>query len=261
MKETLIKLATGLIAKAIRYSLSVAGGGAALSAGGEGKPIDPEQLAAGIAAIAVSFGWSLWEDRVKKRQAEAQPFPPIGAGPQPQPNSNHSMKVLLLLCAFCSLSVSAIAEEKLPDELARPFDAGKFSLTPFAGYKITEIGKTTGKWAGGMALAYQPVDNIAIEASALSYQLEDSPVIETIDEAALNFKGYLPLGRSGFAPFGLMGYTRDHAQDRNLMNLGAGIAYRYKRVEVALEGQYRTTFEFEDRPSELLLRLAGGFTW
>jgi hypothetical protein len=69
MKETLIRLATGLIAKALRYCLSVGGGGAALTAGGEGKPLEVDQLAYGVAAIGISFGWSLWEDRVKKKAA------------------------------------------------------------------------------------------------------------------------------------------------------------------------------------------------
>lgn len=68
VKEALIKLATGVIAKLLRYTIASAG--AVTVEGGVNNPNPSvEQVAAGISAIAVSIGWSLWEDYVKKKAA------------------------------------------------------------------------------------------------------------------------------------------------------------------------------------------------
>jgi hypothetical protein len=148
---------------------------------------------------------------------------------------------------------------KMPAELSSPFAAGQFSLTPFGACKVTEFGKSTGKWAGGLALSYTLVDNVAIEASALSYSLTDAPVVDSFDEGAVTFKGYLPLGKSGLAPYGLLGYVRDHAQDQNFMSAGAGLAWRYGYVEAFADGQYRT--DFAARGNQFLFRAGIGLSF
>lgn len=76
MKETLIKLGTGLIAKLLRYAISGAGATAIATSAPDGKPIDVEQLAGGLAAVVVPVLWSVWEDRVKKAKAEPPPQTP-----------------------------------------------------------------------------------------------------------------------------------------------------------------------------------------
>jgi hypothetical protein len=73
MKETLIKLLTGALAKGVRYALTMAGGAGVVD-GATGETYEPEKLAAGIAAVVVPFIWSIWEDRVKKRKAESNPL-------------------------------------------------------------------------------------------------------------------------------------------------------------------------------------------
>ena len=142
-----------------------------------------------------------------------------------------------------------------------PFDAGRFNVSPFAALKVTEIGQKTGKWAGGIALSYSAADNVDVEVSALSYQLTDDPVVESFDEGAVNFKGYLPLGQSGFAPYGLIGYTRDHPADQNLMNAGAGLEFRLERARFFAEGQYQTTFQFQERENRFQFRIGGGLSF
>lgn len=67
-KELVIKLATGLAAKVIRYALVAIGGmGANDSVTKDG--VDVQQLGVAIGAILGSYLWSLWEDRIKKRAA------------------------------------------------------------------------------------------------------------------------------------------------------------------------------------------------
>lgn len=86
-KEMFIKLATGLVAKFLRYGLVAAGGvGAGDAVTRDG--VNLEQLAFGIATVGVSMGWSLWEDRVKTRAA-AQAVAVAEAVPNktPPPNS------------------------------------------------------------------------------------------------------------------------------------------------------------------------------
>jgi len=85
-KETLIKLGTGIVAKFVRHALTAAGGTATLTSG-DGPGVNEQQLAAGIATVLVSWGWSVWEDRVKKRQALAQPFPPLVAADTDKPKT------------------------------------------------------------------------------------------------------------------------------------------------------------------------------
>lgn len=71
MKETMTKLATGIIAKLIRYAATTIGGGAAIGATTGGEIINVEQFAAGLGSIIVAFAWSMWEDRVKRKEKEA----------------------------------------------------------------------------------------------------------------------------------------------------------------------------------------------
>jgi len=174
------------------------------------------------------------------------------------------MKTLhLFITCLCLAAIPCMAapEPKATPilDLAGPYDAGTWTISPVVAYKATEISRTSGQWAGGLAASYAIVDNIAIEVSALSYDLTDSPVVDSFDEGAVNFKGYLPIGKSGFAPFGLIGYTRDHAGDEDLMNAGAGLAYRYKFVEAFVDGQYRQSFT--SHGNQFLFRAGLGITF
>lgn len=69
-KEILIKLATGLFAKLLRYAIAAGGGAAAVD---DSSVI---QTSAGIAAIVVSLGWSIWEDRMKAKAKTTATNPP-----------------------------------------------------------------------------------------------------------------------------------------------------------------------------------------
>jgi len=66
-KALIINLLTGIFAKGIRYGLATFGGAIAAGANKDAG-VDITQLASGVATIIVSFGWSWWEDRVRRNQ-------------------------------------------------------------------------------------------------------------------------------------------------------------------------------------------------
>jgi hypothetical protein len=67
-KEMLTKLATGLIAKIIRYAITAAGTSVAIASDGK-EGVNVDQLATGIGIVVSALLWSMWEDWMKKRQA------------------------------------------------------------------------------------------------------------------------------------------------------------------------------------------------
>jgi len=72
MNKALIQsLMTGILAKLIRYSLATSGGAMLGAAIPGNKPIDPGSVAEAVAPLIAALLWSLYEDRVKTRQAAA----------------------------------------------------------------------------------------------------------------------------------------------------------------------------------------------
>lgn len=139
-----------------------------------------------------------------------------------------------------------------------PYAAGQWRLSPFASYRVHELGSFDGKFGGGLSLSYAPAKNTALELETLSESFDDSHWKDTFTEAGANFKGYLPLGKSGLAPYALIGYTRNLLEDENRMNAGAGIEYRYKRVGVFLDGRWTHNFE---TIGHALFRLGGSLSF
>jgi hypothetical protein len=173
---------------------------------------------------------------------------------------------LLVLLSFCAAVIYTArgAEPGTPPAPApvdafRAYAAGHWQISPFYAYQATELGRFNGRQAAGVAVGYLLADNIEVEVSALSYRWQRDPVIDTIDEAAVDFKGFLPLGHSGLAPFGLIGYTRDHALDQNLMNAGAGLDWRYRWFHAFVDGRYRQSFV--SHGNQFLFRLGAGITF
>lgn len=150
------------------------------------------------------------------------------------------MKFLLSITVALAVSFSVAAGQPSSDLFA----AGEWRLTPFASYRVHEFGRFDGKFGGGLALSYAPARNVAIELETLSEGFDDSHWADTFAEAGANFKGYLPLGRSGLAPYGLIGYTRNLLEDENRMNAGAGIEWRFsKRAGAFVDGRWTHNFE------------------
>ncbi len=172
--------------------------------------------------------------------------------------STKSLLSILALCAglFSSLDshaaspANAAPEIPLAAQIADRSDApesfyaaGTFAVSPFVSYRVHELGHFNGKLGAGLAASYFVADNFAIEAETLSEHLDDSHWADAFTEAGMNFKGYLPLGRSGFAPYILLGYTRNLQIDENRMNAGAGIEWRAaKRFGLFADGRWTQDF-------------------
>lgn len=123
------------------------------------------------------------------------------------------------------------------------YAAGTFAVAPFASYRVHEFGKLNGKLGGGLAFSYFAADNVAVELETLSEHFDDSHWADAFTEAGVNFKGYLPLGATGLAPYLLVGYTRNLQIDENRMNAGAGIEWRAsKRFGVFADGRWTHDF-------------------
>ena len=159
----------------------------------------------------------------------------------------------LALCAALFLPAALPAADVTPP--AKPiaalvsdapesyYAAGTFAVAPFASYRVHEFGRFNGKFGGGLAASYFAADNVAVELETLSEHFDDSHWADAFTEAGVNFKGYLPLGATGLAPYLLIGYTRNLQIDENRMNAGAGLEWRAsKRVGVFLDGRWTHDF-------------------
>jgi hypothetical protein len=189
-----------------------------------------------------------------------------------------TMKFLLSLAAALAvfLPVASHADESTPATAPTPlssalaaaqasvtppepdlFGAGQWRLSPFASYRAHELTKFDGKFGGGLALSYAPAQNVAIELETLSEAVDDSHWADAFTEAGVNFKGYLPLGATGLAPYGFLGYTRNLQIDENRMNAGAGIAWRTgKHFELFADGRWTHNFT---TIGHALFRVGGGW--
>lgn len=158
-----------------------------------------------------------------------------------------SLSSLVALCAALFLALPAPAAVTPPDPVQPAVEsvyaAGTFAASPFVSYRVHELGKFNGKLGAGLALSYFAADNVAVELETLSEQFDDSHWADAFTEAGVNFKGYLPLGRSGFAPYLLVGYTRNLRIDENRMNAGAGVEWRAtKRFGIFADGRWTHDF-------------------
>lgn len=141
--------------------------------------------------------------------------------------------VLIWFLLLCSLSLAAASD------LWRP---GEFALSPYLSYRVRDVGHSDGRLGGGLALGYSLTKAIVFEVETLSEGYTDRPVIDSLEEAGANFRGYLPLRVFQLAPYVLVGYTRNLQVDENRMNAGAGVELRGGRVHAFVDGRWTHDF-------------------
>ncbi len=152
---------------------------------------------------------------------------------------------------------TAIAAE--PPAVESPYKAGVVTVSSFGAYRASDVKELDGKFGAGLALGYALTKAVTLELETLSERYERAPVIDSLEEAGANFKGYLPIGKTGLAGYGLLGYTRKLKGADNRMNAGAGIELRANEVfNVFVDG--RTTQNFHD-PVHFLFRVGLGARW
>ena len=119
----------------------------------------------------------------------------------------------LLLCAIASLLVINLpaADPPKPVDAPKlklassddPYSAGQFGLSYFASYRVREFDGILDRFGSGPELSYAITRNFTIAIEGIS----ENPQHSFFDEGGINSKWYLPISKSGFAVYGLLGYT------------------------------------------------------
>lgn len=125
----------------------------------------------------------------------------------------------LLAAAYSALSadVAGIAPEK-PE---KAFAAKQFTVSPFTGLTLSD-GEGHGRQFTGLGIGYHITDAVAITAEGAASDLDQ----RFIDQFGSHFRGYLPIGNSGLAAYGEIGYQRFTRDDLNFMSTGVGFEIR-----------------------------------
>ncbi len=188
------------------------------------------------------------------------------------------MKSLLLLISIISLS--SFAAEVKPTNGPSPevvkavkdlYGAGTVSIGAFGSYRLQDFHHTDDRVGAGALVQYMVVKNVAIEVSALSEGIDDHSFVDSINEASANLKAYLPLGKSGLAPYALVGYTREFVtaiepgrcntgrsgDDNDRFNVGAGLELRGEYLFAFGDVQWTHAFD-SDELNHYLGRLGVG---
>lgn len=112
------------------------------------------------------------------------------------------MKKLLLsaLLAMAFIDLPAAAPPPVPDD---PYAPGKFALSYFATYRVREFDGVLDRFGSGPELSYSITRNFTIAVEGIS----ENPQHSFFDEGGINGKWYMPIGKSGWSFYPLLGYT------------------------------------------------------
>src|SRR5262245_32711857 len=118
--------------------------------------------------------------------------------------------------------------------------AGEWSVSPFTGWNITDLENRSGRQFTGLGVGYSLTKTVCITAEAAATDLDE----RAIDQFGSHFVGYLPVGDSGFAFYGELGWQRFTAlpDHRDFMSTGAGLAVRGKHAEAKLGARWVQNF-------------------
>jgi len=213
-------------------------------------PIDNDVIA-GIGLLAVGFLRA-------GLKPDAQPGESSVSAPSNPRILSFAAAAAVLFCFSCMAVHAAeggavTAENRSAVDTARAVQAtsdsdvwrpGQFSISPFASYRVREFDGVLDRFGGGLAVGYQLTRNLTLEAETISEGLQPFPIINSIAEAGMNLKAYLPLGNTGLAPYGLLGYTHGFKPtEENRMNAGAGLELRAnKYFAVFADGRWTHDF-------------------
>lgn len=152
-----------------------------------------------------------------------------------------NMKNLLATSFLSVVCLGAWAAEiKAPtpqQALAKPenysYGAGGLTLESFGTYRAHALDGRIERFGAGLGLEYMLAENISVEPYFVSegLHLSGRPFGDSFTDAGLNFRGYLPLGGSGLAGYGLIGYShgfthRPGQSDDDRMAAGVGLSLR-----------------------------------
>lgn len=175
----------------------------------------------------------------------------------------------LALGALAGIAIFAIFTKAhgAPAEAARSenadlYAAGQISVTPFASYRVHEFESLDGEAGVGLGLGYALTRNLTLHGWALSEEYTDEPVIDSITSAGAGLKFYAPIKNSGFAPYAVLGYSREIAAQVDNMETGAGLEQRFKvgklKGAAFIEGVWVQNFGTTDPVSYAHARFSAG---
>ncbi len=155
------------------------------------------------------------------------------------------MKTLILMVAMLSsIVVKAAPADPGWFSVQNAAEDPRFSISPFASYRVHEFGKFNGKFGGGLAAGFALNPHVTIEAEVIAERFDDSHWLDSLTEAGANLRLY-PFDTKVLKPYGLLGYTRNLDVDQNRMNAGVGIdVVLGKNAAVFVDGRW--THDFVD---------------
>jgi hypothetical protein len=169
--------------------------------------------------------------------------------------------IALALALFTNIGRSQTNAAQYVAQQVKLYQKGDVILAPFASLRVAEFDGDLESFGGGALLQYHLTDQLALETSFVSEKVyfHDQSFWDSFKEFGLNAKYYLPLSNSGFAPYGLLGWTYDLQRVENRMNAGAGIEYRFsKSISAFGDGQWTHDFR---KVGQALFRVGAGYNF
>lgn len=113
---------------------------------------------------------------------------------------------------------------------AGPYVAGKVTLSAFGTYRAHVFDGKIERFGAGLGLEYFLANNISVEPYFVSEgaHWNGAPFTDSFTDAGLNFKGYLPLGSSGLAAYGLIGFSHGFGAGEPVIVGGTGGSERLR---------------------------------
>ena len=140
---------------------------------------------------------------------------------------------------FYACAADTNAAPKLTAPPAGPYDAGRFSVSPFAGINVASYKPLNGRIFTGLGVEYSLANQVGIAAEGA---LDDTDK-RFIDQYGAEFRGYLPFWKSGLAGYGELGWQHQSATRHDALLSGAGICVRGKNAGLRLGARWLQNFK------------------
>jgi len=147
--------------------------------------------------------------------------------------------LLLGIGMFYACAADTNAAPKLTAPPAGPYDAGRFSVSPFVGINVASYKPLNGRIFTGLGVEYALASQVGIAAEG---SLDDTDG-RAIDQYGAEVRGYLPFWKTGLAGYGELGWQHQSATRHDALLSGAGICVRGKNAGLRLGARWLQNFK------------------